>query len=418
MGLQREVQWRHRSSVEKRQCCPDFARSRVLVSSLSVTSLVHGILNCWPKRSASHHVSFTSFPMNKFARLSAVFVSLSLGVACTGSALQAQQPAKASAKPAASAQKAPVAKPASASAPVPKQAVDKAAIEQYIRYLNLWNKDVTVTLDDPAPSTSLPGYLDLKVTASVPGASMVQDYYVSPDGSRVVRARVGDRLAKTVFETARYPFQAEQESLDLAGLPAEGPEGAPITLAVYSDFQCAFCREMAQTLRANLHREYPDAVRMVFVNFPLIQIHDWAKTASIGGRCMASVSSEQFWKYHDWVFENQKDITAANFSEKLQAWAQSQSVDGLRLQQCMQAPEQDAAVMASFQKAMGMGLNSTPTVFVNGRQLGGRLEWPTIKQILEMELDYLRNQPPAKTGKAAGGKEECCTVELPGLFPK
>lgn len=337
--------------------------------------------------------------MPPIPRLSTAICALSLALTLCPAAAQGQ-----SAAPSA---------PASAEAGRP----DKAALEQYLRYLNLWNKDVTVTLSDPVPSASLPGFLDLKVTASVPGASLTQDYYVSPDGARIVRARANDRLGKTVFETSQYPFQAEQEALDLKGRPTMGPEGAPITLTVFSDFQCAYCRDEAKLLRANLPTAYPDAVRMVFVDFPLIQIHDWAKPAAMAGRCLMADGNDRFWKYHDWVFESQKEITAANFAGKLQEWAQAQGADALRLQQCMQSPETDAAVMASFQKALSMGLNSTPTIFVNGRQLGGKLEWPTLSQVIEAELDYLRN-PPATTKSSAANKEECCTVELPGLFPK
>jgi protein-disulfide isomerase len=196
-----------------------------------------------------------------------------------------------------------------------------------------------------------------------------------------------------------------------------GPEGAPITLTVFSDFQCAFCREEAKMLRANLPTAYPDAVRLVFMDFPLIQIHDWAKPAAIAGRCLAAQSNDSFWQYHDWIFESQKQITAANFGTKLQEWAQAQGHDGLRLQQCMQSPEIDAAVTASFQKAISMGLNSTPTIFVNGRQLGGKLEWQTLSQVIDAELEYLRN-PPATVKPPVGDKDSCCTVELPGLFPK
>jgi protein-disulfide isomerase len=292
--------------------------------------------------------------------------------------------------------------------------LDQAALEEYLRYLNLWNSDVQVAFDPPKPSSSLPGYLDLRVTASVPGASLVQDYYVSPDGARLIRARASDRLGKTVFRTDTYPFQAEQEALNLEGRPSLGPEHAPITLAVFSDFQCAFCRDEAKLLRSNLSTAYPDAVRLVFVDFPLMQIHNWAKPAAIAGHCIAAQDNDSFWAYHDWVFDAQPSIRQDNFDQKLGEWLPATGIDVLKLQQCRTSPEADESVMASFQQALSLGLNSTPTLFVNGRQLGGKLEWAALKQVIETELGYIRKQE----SQQSASKEECCSVELPGVFPK
>lgn len=343
--------------------------------------------------------------MNRSLHTFAMATALALSLSVAPLSLHAQSPTGATtASPAAP----------EAAAKAPAHSLDLAALEEYLRYLNLWGPNVKVSLSEPTPSTTLPGYLDLNVTASVPGASLDLAYFVSPDGERVVRAKTTDRLGKTVFLTTDYPFRAEQEALDLSGRPAVGPETAPITIAVFSDFQCAFCREEAKLLRANLMSAYPDQVRLVFMDFPLVQIHDWAKPAAIAGHCVASVGAEEFWKYHDWVFEAQPQITAANFPAKFQAWAQGAGLDGLRLQQCQQSPEADAAVMASFQKALGMGLNSTPTLFVNGRQVAGKLEWAALKQIVDAELDFQMKQATRKQAS----KDACCSVTLPGLFPQ
>ena len=68
----------------------------------------------------------------------------------------------------------------------------------------------------------------------------------------------------------------------------------------------------------------------------------------------------------------------------------------------------NAAVTASFQDALDLGLTSTPTLFINGRQIGGKLEWQALKQVIDMELDYV--------AAAKKKQEECCSVSLPGIF--
>ncbi|MCZ2152629.1 MAG: DsbA family protein, partial [Bryobacterales bacterium] len=233
-------------------------------------------------------------------------------------------------------------------------------------------------------------------------------YLLAPDGKHLVRAQTGDRLGKTVFPLDAYPFAAEQAKLKLAGHPSAGPADAAVTVAVFSDFQCGFCREEAKILRSNLLAAYPGKARLVFVDFPLLQIHDWAQRAAVAGRCVAAQNAGKFWTYHDWVFDEQPAITSANFGAKLLEWAGANGVDGIQLGRCLEDPAVNQSVTASFQEALDLGLNSTPTLFVNGRQISGKLEWAALKQVIDTELEYAE--------KAAKKNEECCSVSLPGIF--
>lgn len=294
--------------------------------------------------------------------------------------------------------------PASTAAPE----INRTALADYLRYVNLWPKEVSIEIEDPKASSALPGFFDLAVKVSAGQTSLMQMYLLSPDGLHLVRTQAGDRLGKTVFPVDSYPFQIEQNRLTLTGRPSIGPADAPVTIAVYSDFQCGFCREEAKILRSNLLSAYPDKVRLVFVDFPLTQIHDWAQRAAVAGRCVAAQDPEKFWLYHDWVFEEQPALNATNFGQKLNQWAGENGVDTLRFDRCLVEPSIDDAVKASFQNALDLGLTSTPTLFVNGRQMGGKLEWLALKQVIDIELEY--------QAAAAKRKEECCAVSLPGIF--
>lgn len=286
--------------------------------------------------------------------------------------------------------------------------INQTELASYIRYLNLWPKEVSVEFGKAAPSQALPGFFDLPVKISAGQATITQMYLLAPDGKHLVRAQAGDRLGKTVFALDGYPFAYEQSKLKLEGRPSVGSANAAVTVAVFSDFQCGFCREEAKILRSNLLGAYPGKVRMVFVDFPLIQIHDWARRAAVAGRCVAARDEEKFWVYHDWVFDEQPALTAANFGQKLLHWAEANAVDGVRLGQCLDDPAINQAVTASFQEALDLGLNSTPTLFVNGRQIGGKLEWLALKQVIDTELEYAE--------QAARKSEECCSVSLPDIF--
>lgn len=299
----------------------------------------------------------------------------------------------------------------SAQAASPKAAlapeINQIELADYLRYVNLWPKEVSVQFEKATPSKLLPGFFDLPVKVSAGHTAITQMYLLSPDGKHLVRSQAGDRLGKTVFPVDGYPFAAEQARLKLDGRPSIGPANAPVTIAVFSDFQCGFCREEAKILRSNLLSAYPEKVRMVFLDFPLTQIHDWSQQAAVAGRCVAAQSPEKFWLYHDWVFDEQPAISKMNFNGKFLEWSGKNGLDALQLGRCQQDPSVNAAVTASFQDALNLGLTSTPTMFVNGRQIGGKLEWQALKQVIDTELEY---------AAAAKKKEECCSVTLPGIF--
>ncbi|MCC7339613.1 MAG: thioredoxin domain-containing protein [Bryobacterales bacterium] len=286
--------------------------------------------------------------------------------------------------------------------------INQVELADYLRYVNLWPKEVSVQFEKATPSKLLPGFFDLPVKVSAGHTAITQMYLLAPDGKHLIRAQAGDRLGKIVFPVDGYPFAAEQARLKLDGRPSVGPADAPVTVAVFSDFQCGFCREEAKILRSNLISAYPGKVRLVFLDFPLTQIHDWSQQAAVAGRCVAAQGVEKFWAYHDWVFEEQPAISAMNFNGKFLEWSGKNGLDALQLGRCQQDPSVNAAVTASFQDALDLGLTSTPTLFINGRQIGGKLEWQALKQVIDMELDYV--------AAAKKKQEECCSVSLPGIF--
>lgn len=278
-----------------------------------------------------------------------------------------------------------------------KSALDKATLEAYIRHLFLWGPQIQVTISDPKPS-ELPGLLAVRVRAAAGGASQEQDFYVSKDGRKIVRA--------VIYDVTKNPFHQEIAKLKTDGQPALGAPGAPVVLVVFSDFQCGFCAQEGQMLRQNLLKAYPEQVRLYFKDFPLDQIHPWARTAAIAGRCVYRESEEAFWAYHDWVFANQSQLTPENFKSKFLEFAKtSGKLDSFKLGNCLESRLTEAEVNRSVEEGRELQINSTPTLFVNGRRISAQIPWENLKQVIDFELDY------QKTAHNAG--EECCAVKLP-----
>jgi protein-disulfide isomerase len=281
----------------------------------------------------------------------------------------------------------------------PKSALDKATMEAYIRHQFMLPPALKVIVSDPAPSP-LPGMSLVQVTVTDGGATNQRvPFYVSKDGAKIVQGKV--------FDIRESPFAEDLKLLKVDGSPVDGAPGAPVTIFVFSDFQCGYCREEAKVLRSNLGRTYPQQVKLVFKDFPLEQIHNWARPASVAGRCIANMKPDAFWRYHDFVFDQQANLTPENLREKVMEFAGTAGIDVLQLGQCFDTKATDKEVSATVELARALQVSSTPTLFVNGRRLGN-LPWEQLKGIIDYELDYAKKNP-----QPAAKDEACCEVKLP-----
>jgi protein-disulfide isomerase len=278
-----------------------------------------------------------------------------------------------------------------------KSAWDKPTMEAYVRHLFVWGPQIHVEIGDPKPS-SIPGLMEVLVHASAGGASQDFPFYVTKDGMKIVQG--------TVYDVAQNPFKPELDKLKTDLQPSFGTPGAPVVLVEFSDFECPVCKEEAKVLRDNLASTYPKDVRFYFVEFPLDQIHPWAQAAAIAGRCIFRQKADAFWDYHDWIFAHQDEIKPENLKDKVLEFAKSKDIDQLQLARCMDNKETEAEVSKSKTEGHALDVNATPTLFINGRRLVGRLDWPTLRSIIDYEIEY------QKTAHNAG--EDCgCEVKLP-----
>jgi protein-disulfide isomerase len=284
-----------------------------------------------------------------------------------------------------------------AAAPL-RNGLNKADLEFYLRHLYVWGPQITVEVGDYEP-TPIEGLVQTKVKATYQLASEERTFFVSKDGARVIEGHS--------LDVARNPFHETIEKLTTENQPSFGTPGAPVVIVVFSDFQCPYCAQEAKTLRNEVAKTYPEQVRVFFHDYPL-PTHNWAKPAAMAGRCIFEQEPLVFWDFHDWIFENQSSITPANLNDKVMEFAAGKGVDALKLTGCVERGETEAAIGKSIQKGQSVGVASTPTIFINGRKLGGSHKWEQLKQIIDYEIDY------QKVAKNAG--DDCgCDVTVP--FP-
>lgn len=273
--------------------------------------------------------------------------------------------------------------------------IDKGRLESFIRHLMLWGPQIQVTLSEPGPS-AVPGLYEVRATARFQQASQEELFYVSADGRHLLRG--------SLFRADQPPYAAQAAKIETEGHPVEGSRDAKLQLVVFSDFQCNFCREEARSLRQNLPKAYAGQYRLVFRDLPLEAIHPWARQAAVAGRCAYRQGDELFWRYHDWVFDKQAELQAGNFRTRALEWLKTGGGDEASFSACLDDPKTAAEVARSVADARRLNIQSTPTLFVNGRMLTGNIPWPQLKAILDLELDFAQK---------AASSPECCTLTLP-----
>jgi len=290
--------------------------------------------------------------------------------------------------------------PKGAPTPAPS-AFDKATFEAYVRHMYVMDSRIGVQISDPQPD-ELPGFKLVIVHATMGNQSQDIVFHISQDGRKIVQGNV--------FDIAHNPFQAELDKLKTDGAPGRGTSGAPVAIVEFSDFECPYCKEEAKLLRENLLTTYPKQVKLYFKEFPLEAVHPWAKQAAMAARCIARQSVDAFWAYHDWIFEHQDQITPANLQDQVMEWAKGQGqIDTVKLAQCVDTKATEADVEKTVLQGRELAVNSTPTLFVNGRRIDRAIDWPTLKSIIDYEIDY------QKTAHNAGDDCGCdLKLNLPG----
>ncbi len=166
------------------------------------------------------------------------------------------------------------------------------------------------------------------------------------------------------------------------GFPAKGPEGAPVTIIEFSDFECPYCSRVVPTLD-RVTDEYGDKVRLVFRQFPLHQIHPNAQKAAEASLC--ANDQDRFWEMHDTMFQEQKALGLDQLKQK----AVRLELDADVFNECLDSGKYASMVHADVAAGRAVGVTGTPAIFVNGRFLSGAQPFEEIARLIDDELDRL-----------------------------
>jgi protein-disulfide isomerase/uncharacterized membrane protein len=168
----------------------------------------------------------------------------------------------------------------------------------------------------------------------------------------------------------------------------KGRADAPVTIVEFSDFQCPACGQAFRDLHELLAARTD--VRLVFRNFPLDSacndalprpIHPDACNAAIAAECARQQS--RFWEYHDVLFANQRTLDR----DSLFRYARDVGIDIATFRTCLDDPATRARISEDARAGIAAGVESTPTLFINGRRIDGALERAYYDYALVLEQD-------------------------------
>jgi protein-disulfide isomerase len=151
------------------------------------------------------------------------------------------------------------------------------------------------------------------------------------------------------------------KTLSVDDSPGIGPPDAPVTIVEWADFECPFCR-LVYPLLEDLVKRFDGQVRLVYKFYPLGS-HPHGEIAARAA--VAAMNQGKFWEMHHTLFDNQERLEQAD----LERYAKELRLDVVKFRKDLTSDETSARIEKDKQQAEGVGLEGTPMIFINGREV-------------------------------------------------
>ncbi|HEX7597230.1 MAG TPA: thioredoxin domain-containing protein, partial [Polyangia bacterium] len=191
---------------------------------------------------------------------------------------------------------------------------------------------------------------------------------------KTAKAEVGGGAAPAGEAAEAGPVKV----VDVGNAPSRGPKNAPLTVVLFSDFQCPFCSRVEPSI-TELEKTYPGKVRVAWKNFPL-SFHNNAKPAAEAS--LAANEQGKFWEMHDIMFQNQSALDGPS----LEKYAKEIGLDVAKFKASMDSHKFASQVEADMKQGASVGVQGTPASFLNGHFINGAQPFDAFKKIADEEL--------------------------------
>ncbi len=162
--------------------------------------------------------------------------------------------------------------------------------------------------------------------------------------------------------------------------PSLGLKDAKITIVEFADFGCPFSQDASLVVR-QVSAKFPDDVRFIYRDFPIIELHPDAAMAAEAGEC--ADEQNMFWSYHDKVYANQNDLT----EESLIRYATELNMNTGEFKRCLASDRNVSEVQTDLDAGVEAGVRGTPTFFLNGIRIPGAIPEATLLKLIERFIE-------------------------------
>jgi protein-disulfide isomerase len=247
-------------------------------------------------------------------------------------------------------------------AQAPNRAAMGDKIIRYVRERFSIPANVKITMTE-LRATAYPDFLETTITLDDGKQKRSQPLFLSKNMRYLVEG--------SIFNLGGDPREDIVRLISLADQPAQGPASAPVTLVEYSDLECPVCAHLHDELENTIIPKYGNRLRVVFKEFPLVTIHDWALTGAIAAQCTYQIAPSKYAAFRSTVYENQESMTADKARDMLLHFGAQAGVDNMKLAACIDSKASLPRVEANVNEANALGVAETPTSFINGRPVIG-----------------------------------------------
>jgi protein-disulfide isomerase len=171
------------------------------------------------------------------------------------------------------------------------------------------------------------------------------------------------------------PESSFEKVRNIAGNPK-----APVVIRVYSDFECPFCDKLEHELMTNYRKNLPADVRLEYHHTPLESIHPRARPAAEASECVAEQG--QFWAFHDALFMDRSWTKLNELGPFFLGVASKLGIDMTKFRACASSRKYKSLVDAGLAESAKLGVNGTPTVFVNGYRVTDAYDRATLERLI------------------------------------
>ena len=145
-----------------------------------------------------------------------------------------------------------------------------------------------------------------------------------------------------------------------------GSDSAPVEISEYADYQCPWCANFDIVTFPDVKTRLIQTgkVRWRYRDFPLEQ-HQFSRLSAHAAAC--ANDQGKFWPMHTLLYEGQTDWEGGGAAGRFRKYAEAAGLDLAKYDECMKSAKYAGRIQASYQEGVALGVNSTPTFFINGR---------------------------------------------------